>query len=686
MSEPVRTERSAPHPGAVPRDSARRDIQGLRAFAVGSVIAEHVIGSPSGGFVGVDVFFVISGFLITGLMLREADRSGRVSLVGFYRRRIKRLMPAALLVLGVTVLTAAYLLPRTRAVEVAWDGIFAAFFTVNWRLAAVGTDYFAAGQPPSPLQHYWSLSVEEQFYVVWPLVIIAILALLPVGRTSARRRGLAIGGFIAVAIVASLAWAVHESVANPTYAYFSTLSRAWELGIGALVAVVLHQTTRRVPAALAPVLSWVGVAGIVLSWFVISDATTFPAPGALLPVLSTALVLVAGAGQPASFDVRVPVLTNRVFTYVGDISYSLYLWHFPVAILLLAVMPERSVTYVLVAFALTAALSVASYHLVEDPLRRSPWMTKRMTWHRQTRVVAAWTLTVALVAGAAAAWGLTRQVDRGSIDDVASGGCAGVAYLFNDCTTDDLTGEVVPAADAVAEDTGIGYDCWREQDGPIATCGYGPEDADVRVAVVGDSHAAMLLPALRPLLVERGWRVETYVGYGCQWRTGGPDCAEVMEQVQDALTDADDPYDLVLTTAARWAVDGDDVPGSYADAWAPAVALGTEVVAIGDAPTPTEEALACVARVGYDPREDDCGTPRDTALQPADPLEEAVERTPGAAYVDVLDMYCTEDECPSTIGGVTVYRDAVGHVTATYVETAAEMLVERIDEARATLG
>ena len=278
----------------------RADVQGLRALAV-------------------DVFFVISGFLITGLLLREHERTNHISFTAFYQRRIKRIIPAATLVLLVTLATALLFFNRGRFDRTFWDAIWAFFSTANWHFAATDTDYFLADGPVSPLQHYWSLSIEEQFYFVWPWLMLAVLILA--AKVGVNRRRLVTGLVMAIIIGASFVRAMFDTQANPTLSYFSTLTRAWELGVGALIAITAPWWSQ-LPARMRPVLAWVGLLGII-------GTVPFPAPWAVLPVVATALVLAAGIGGEQRFLVP---LTNRVSGCLGNISYSLYLWHFPVII------------------------------------------------------------------------------------------------------------------------------------------------------------------------------------------------------------------------------------------------------------------------------------------------------------------------------------------------------------------
>jgi peptidoglycan/LPS O-acetylase OafA/YrhL len=292
----------------------RLDIEGLRAIAIVAVILDHLVAWPSGGFVGVDVFFVISGFLITALLLREHERTGTISFNDFYKRRIRRIMPASTLVLVVTVAVSYFLFNAGRFTATALDALSALFFAGNWRFAATGTDYFQSTAAPSPVQHFWSIAVEEQFYFVWPWLMLLIFAL--VGRRALgdhRRSHLFAGGVMLLLTVGSFAWAMYESVNAPTLAYFSTFSRTWELGVGALLAV-FGMNLLRINDAIRPFLAWAGLAGILVSLFVINGELTFPAPWAALPVISTALVIAAGTGGERR---GLAVLRNPVMAHLG---------------------------------------------------------------------------------------------------------------------------------------------------------------------------------------------------------------------------------------------------------------------------------------------------------------------------------------------------------------------------------
>lgn len=662
----------------------RADIQGLRAFAVVVVILDHLFRWPAGGFVGVDVFFVISGYLITSHMLRELDRTGRLSLSGFYRRRIRRIAPAATLVIVATVAFALLVLPRGRALSIATDGIWAFFFGANWRSMATGTDYFQLGQLPSPLQHFWSLSVEEQFYFVWPLLtMVAFTAALRRWQT-ARSARIATFTVFAAVVVLSFAWALVETAGNPTSAYFSTLTRAWELGVGAVLAVATMAPWRLSPRFRIG-LAWLGVIGLVASVFVIDAESVFPAPTAALPVLATALVIAAGVGaDDARYRRALWPLTNRVSGYLGAISYSLYLWHFPVIVFLATFVPLGSRRYFVLALVGTAVLSILCYHFVEEPVRRSNWLLPgpRTEGSRRAATVAlvGAGAVVVLVAGLGAARLASPAAEPQPPAATACVGAEAAPGAQGDCDPPEAISieEVAPSLDALPGDTAGGYSCWRPKGDALKTCTFGPESVvgggALRVALVGDSHAAALLPAFLDRVDGLGWSLDTYLGFACQWRDqpAGSDCDEVADEVQQRLVDGE--YDMVITTAARWAI-AEAPAESFADRWNEVAATGADVVVVAAVPTVPEATFGCVSRIGADLSE--CATSRSEALEPSDRLLDAAGQA-DARVVDMTDFYCDASTCPAVIGNVIVYRDTAGHTTGTYMQSMAPYLIDRI--------
>ncbi|KAJ1681673.1 hypothetical protein LUZ63_023102 [Rhynchospora breviuscula] len=343
----------------------RADIHGLRGVAVALVVAEHVFAWPVGGFIGVDVFFVISGYVITGSLLRQHRTAGRIDLRAFFIRRARRLVPAAGLVVLTSVGVAHVVFASGRAAQVVADATWTVALAANWHFAAQQVDYFASDGPTSPLLHLWSLAVEEQFYVLFPLIVVVALL---VGRRSDRQERFALPAVAAVVAV-SLAWSIVDSAAHPTNAYFSTFSRAWELGVGALVVMCTH-LWERLAAGWAHASGWAGVLLIGAAAGTLDGQTAFPAPWALLPVIGTALVLIGGAGPHHDGPA---LLRWRPFSALGTVSYSLYLWHFPVLVFL----TSTSTGPVWVAVPVALGLAFATHRLVERPFQQMDFRSPR---------------------------------------------------------------------------------------------------------------------------------------------------------------------------------------------------------------------------------------------------------------------------------------------------------------------
>ncbi|MFB9803913.1 acyltransferase family protein, partial [Streptomonospora salina] len=335
-----------------------------RAVAVALVLVYHVDHDLlPGGYVGVDVFFVISGFLITSLLLREARTEGRVSLGAFYVRRIRRILPAASVVLVGTGLAALWLLPATRLAETARELVASAVYVENLFLAGESVDYLAAESAASPVQHFWSLAVEEQFYLLWPLLFAAWAAGGP--RWGRRRVALAAaGGVLAV----SLGFSAVLTATDPQPAYFLPQTRMWELAAGGVLAVASVRIVW--PVRVRWVLGWAGLAAIGWSVLAYDDQTPFPGVAAVVPVAGAAAVIAAGCngGRWSSYG----LLASGPARFGGDISYPLYLWHWPVIVFASALTGSARLEplYAGLAVVVSVVLAWGTKVAVEDPVRR----------------------------------------------------------------------------------------------------------------------------------------------------------------------------------------------------------------------------------------------------------------------------------------------------------------------------
>ncbi|WP_234401756.1 acyltransferase family protein [Thermobifida halotolerans] len=686
-SPPVPTARALPR-----RPAPRRflpEVQGLRAVAVLLVLVYHLNAAYlPGGYVGVDVFFVISGFLITSLLLREARSHGRISIGRFYVRRVRRILPAATLVLAATAVAAVVLLPSTRLEQTAVELVASAAYVENFVLAGQTVDYLAAEEAPSPVQHFWSLAVEEQFYLVWPLLFLGWAALRP--RLGAGRAAAALGGAVVAVIAASFTCSVLMTAADPTAAYYLPFTRMWELAVGGLLAVVLNRWS--VPDRLRGALGWAGLTAVVTAAVCYGEHTAFPGHTAALPVLGAAAVIAAGEGTGRYSAGR--LLSTGPARFVGDISYALYLWHWPIIVITLGMSntTELSPLAATLVAALSLLLAWATKIVLEDPVRERGLLNTG-------RSALAFALSGVLVV-AGAGWGLqahVQQVRATEFDpEVHVGPQALDAF---EAEPDELTAPPYPSVLTAEDDLPDLYDdgCQStEADTYPSPCVYGPADAETAVAIVGDSHAAHWSPALQEVADERGWRLYTFTKSSCAFTATllvRPGEDEPYTQCQEWNTNVVaelhklDPQIVFTSSRAQarpYGVDEDSAREELAEGmallWNRLEEAGITVVALRDTPTTRSRVVECVDL--HSPDVDPCTRERDTALRGEDPQVIAAEegRVGDVHIVDMNDRFCLDNNCPAVIGNVIVYRDS-HHITATYSRLLSEDLGERIDAA-----
>jgi len=684
----------------------RADIEGMRAVAVLLVVLSHAgVSVLAGGYVGVDVFFVISGFLITTLLLGELGRSGTVSLAKFYARRATRLLPASTVVLLATVVASWLWLPATRFKSISLDGVFATFYGINWRLAFEGVQYLNADAEPSPLQHFWSLAVEEQFYLVWPLLLL--LGALLWGRR--RRKPLVV--VLGVVVAVSLFVSVPQTSAAAPWAYFGAHTRAWELAIGALVAVAVNRLAA-LPRPIATVLTWCGLGAVVLSAFRYDEQTAFPGSAALLPVLGSAAIIAGGCAAPPGGAVR--LLGTWPFQQVGKYSYSLYLWHWP----LLMIAPhaldiEPSVTVNLFLVAVAVLFAVASYHLVENPVRNRAWLKARAV--RGIGLGLALSLAVAGVAQVAAAHPpvlaagpaaeKTAKVLAAAQDPEAE-----LRRLIAASAADrELPSNVTPKVERARFNEPAFYRAGCHLDIPTVAvdqpCAFGDPYGAPSVFLFGDSHAAHWFPAMDDIAKRNGWKLLVRTKSACQassslvfnqilkrayeecsrWRDG---VFEEIRQTRPALvvmaSNGNDNGGLVDPDSVRLPGTPDELNQRWAADWHATfqaiAAPHTRMVYIEDTPWPGGDAAECLAEhSGHIAR---CNPPVDRAITMPGRrgLVAATARADNVTVVDATPWFCT-DVCPAVVGNVLVWKDN-SHLTTKYAALLSPLLEARLPPIR----
>jgi peptidoglycan/LPS O-acetylase OafA/YrhL len=658
----------------------------MRAIAVMLVLLDHAgLALVSGGFIGVDVFFVLSGFLITGLLLKEIETTGRVSIAKFYARRARRLLPAGTLVLVSTVVASYAWLGGARADRVAEDARWSALFASNFRFIQQGTDYLDARLPPSPLQHFWSLAVEEQFYAVWPLAMMIVALLFK--KVSLRLR---LAVVLSAIIGGSLIWSIHQTSVDATAAYFSPFPRASELAAGALLAVCAPWL-KIAPRRLGLLFSWGGVAVILAVALLFDARTTFPGYMVMIPVAGAILAVAGGSIAPGDGAER--VLKHQPFQFIGKLSYSLYLWHWPVLVIAEGrAGHDLSVWQNLLLCLGALGLSAVTYVLIEDPVRNAQ-VLKQRTPFASVAVGAA----LVMLSFGIATWYMHSQGADGEV-------------IAADAQVQQFPDEQ-QILDAVA--AGASVTSWPDQpprisnlayskdcnvtraDTTSSACVFGDPNGTTTAVVYGDSHAAMWIPALDVIgkqeqikfvqLTKPGCPALDFTIYSQTLKREYTECTDYRAFALGKIAEIK-PDVVIISNAYRdvtMSVDGKSTSDGVAEAWMDGLTSIIQqispntgrIVVIGDMAYPNDPGIDCLTANADDVTA--CDTPRSDAVdEEHNALEGQTAIAAGADYVDTIPWFCTDSVCPAVIGGLTVHRDNY-HTGENYVVYLAQALAER---------
>ncbi|MBT2485402.1 MULTISPECIES: acyltransferase family protein [unclassified Microbacterium] len=672
------TETSARTAAATGR-AFRADIQGLRAIAVGLVLLYHA-GVPliTGGYVGVDVFFVISGFLISTHLLESLQRDGRIRFADFYARRIRRILPASLTVAVLTVIAAVIFYPPLALERVLRDGLATILYVPNFWFAIQNTDYLA-DHSPSPFQHYWSLGVEEQFYLLWPVVLFLIFL-------ATRRRPRLLLAAVSVIALASLVAGVMLTPVDQPSAFFLLPTRAWELLFGAIVGAILLQGSRP-PGRVAAVAGWVGLLMILGSALLFNDSTAFPGVAAVLPTLGTALVIFAGASDTRMGPTS--ALSLPPLQFIGLISYSLYLVHWPLLVVTQAAVGEQNPlpAWMRVLFGIVIAIVLAwvLFRCVEMPLRAPRMLVQRRP---RSTLLAALGVTVVLAVGVGAAvnWSADRLTGSGDVvtesADYPTSPPNPTAFVPSNMT---------PALQDVDDDLAPVFTDGCQLDPKseaVQDCEYADASGDTRIVLFGDSHSAQWFPAVEEFARDRpGTSLRTYTKSSCSAAAatvlvkGVPysSCDRWRSKVVEHLLA--DPPDLVVISNYAHYVLADSPDGSQRlPLWGEGLRAtvqqlrdaGSEVLLIADSPRLRAAPDSCVSTDVMDAAR--CDEQREWAIDAElAAVERDVAAETDAEYVDFTEFICTDATCPVIIDDLFVYRD-VNHMTSTFVSYLAPAL------------
>ncbi len=715
---PVRTGRlvgSATVNGANGR-GFRPDVEGLRAVAVCLVVAFHAgLAQTAGGFIGVDVFFVLSGFLITRLLLEERFRTGTVSLPTFWSRRARRLLPAACLTLVATVVAAQFVLPPLQRRTVTIDGLFSGVFLANFRFSETLGNYFGnqlAQTHPSPFLHYWSLAVEEQFYVLWP---IAVLLATRFGQ----RPKVTLGIVTASAAIGSFAIGVWWTPQRPEAAFYLLPARMWELLAGALLAIA-GPAIAKAASGLRAALGWLGLLGIAVAAMAYSETTPFPGYAALLPVLGTVAILVAGAGQTARYGPH-RLLGLGPLQWIGGISYAIYLWHWPVLVLVQAHDPSGAPLHRFAAITLSVALAYLSTRFVENPIRFARFLAaspKRglgfglglttctvlflgIAWITQPSfdtgdVATAVALAPPIPTTIADPNPVSEATDQPpTIPDTTpapvpnlsrlAGLEAELQRILEDAaTTTDVPANLRPSLLDAARDTAQVYfdGCISLFDSSeVLDCRYGSVGSETRIVLFGDSHAAHWFPAAEVIATAHGAELVVIVKGGCPvsevpstrvdlaescpaWRAAA--IATVMD-LQPAM--------VIAASLSGYTLDEDQWENGLTEVLDQLNPWTDRLIVMLDTPRPAESPPLCLSENIRSAEA--CVTSPTNAIQFARAeSERAAAATVNAEIIDPTSWLCGQNLCPVIIGNTLLYRDG-DHITT----VASLMLAPLLDAA-----
>jgi peptidoglycan/LPS O-acetylase OafA/YrhL len=705
----------------------RPDIEGLRAVAVVFVILSHLQLSEnlfSGGFVGVDIFFVISGYLITSLLMHEYSKnakatkgSGWISLRIFYFRRARRLLPAAILVLFATVLFSYVFLNSVKADQTLKDSLFALFFLANLNLISQNTDYFQQGFESGPLQHFWTLSVEEQYYLIFPTLFLITVLLngLKIGsyRLRWRQRLVVVVGTLTAV---SLLWSIIQSNTSPVSGYFSSLTRAWEIGVGSLLAIIIFKGVPKESRLLNTVLASTGVFGIFLSVLIFNSGSLFPGFNALLPTLSTCCLIYVGASSSQSVVTR--ILSTKVFTFLGKISYSLYLWHLPILILIPQFLEPKlsqgeSRVILLIPIFL---LSVLTYLFIERPIRTlnppEKWASRSRSLKDQTlekfnQIEASLliVIVVSLAVGFLYSNGTlgvpksnqqiadaselntqptaspTAQAVKPEVDEYQQALTLWQQQLSSGLNITTIPKDLNPPLAALS---GYAPGEWGEcLNSRIPGCTTGSDDAKKIAVVVGDSYASALFPMVTNALDESEWRVVGIFRGQCMIADVVPiikgkvdnECSNFRKSWFNYITSA--KPDLILLADNfdnKFSVPTND--STALGYWQTKLAESLKIITSASknviyfTAAPTLKALKdCVLANGEIGQ--GCigkASARSTKRQ----IAAGVANSFGVRSIDGREWTCVFQGCPPIVGDVSVYTDGF-HFTREFAVTLAPL-------------
>ncbi|MGO1385310.1 MAG: acyltransferase family protein [Arachnia sp.] len=645
----------------------RPEIEGLRIVAALLVAVYHIWFQRVSG--DVDVFFVVSGFLVTTSLLSRHHREGRIAFGPFALNLLKRLLPNALVVLLFVTVVSIFILPEVRHYATLRELFASLFYYENWQLAATGTDYLDQGNEKSPVQHFWAMSIQGQFYIV--LFLTVSLAIVIARRRSLNPHSVLAAIFWALVGV-SLTFSVYLTSTNQPWAYFDTRARLWEFAIGGVLTLVIFRIT--LPRLISTVMGWAGL-GVLMSTGMLFDVGgSFPGWAAMVPVGAAVFILLAGQ-NPTKLGVE-KVLGSRPMVFMGGYSYGLYLWHWPLLSFFYVLFDTKTLdgTQGGLVIAAALALSFVTTTLVEKP------MARRVSRHglgvRGFRPIIALFLAVLIILLGWSGFNVWSSAQVATADDSDYPGA--LAMQAGHPSVPMLS--PIPALADIKQDKAKPYfdGCHQTPgDAEVLICAYGQtEDFEYTVAVVGGSKAAHWLPALEEFANQKSIRLLNVTKSGCRLSTEGgrdADCEEWNVNVVREV--ARESPDLVLALADTAEAGMGVVPHGKLEQFARLHDLGIPIMALRDTPNAAFDPPECLNALGM--RSMECGIDRSVALVQPSGWEKLPSPPPYVDYFDYTNYLCGPESCPAVIGNIVVYYDE-RHLSATFSRSFGPILAKDV--------
>ena len=649
----------------------RPELEGLRAVASFLVVVYHIwLNSVSGG---VDVFFIVSGYLITTSLLYRIHKDGKINFFEYLLGLLRRLVPHAYTVILFVVIMSIIILPKTQWLQTVKQAFSSIFYFQNWQLANQAVDYLAQNSEASPVQHFWAMSLQFQFYILWPIVLFIVIIIskkllkFPIRKT-----------FLVTLIllfISSLTYSVYITAVNQPWAYFDTFARVWEFSLGAILALLLpYISLNRI---FSFIIGWIGLVIILVTGIILPVSTMFPGYVALLPTIGVIMIIVS-AESNESLGVA-NFLGSKTLTYFGSISYGIYLWHWPILIFYLNYLQTDSIPFLhgLFIIFITIIFSWIFSKMLENPIRKLNVKNNKV----KLIITLSFFLTITLIPSSI--WlNDTKKLHDTTLSDLEMTvqDYPGALTIFEGIEQSKDINFIPEPINALSDTANFYYDkeCFTSiRDVEPKTCSYGNVDnPKYTIALVGGSHSGHWFTALEVIAEDMNIKLDTYIRDGCRFSADDfngrltEKCMEWNIEVKELLLEA--KPDIIFTTATVFG--SADIPNEYKEMWMEFDGI-SEILAVRDNPRMPEDVPSCL-EIKEIP---ECSFPVDDVLTSVDAFEDTEDIPANVTLADLSEFFCDDDRCTPVIGNILVYRDE-HHLTASYVKTLSKPLQTYVEK------